>query len=149
MSSYRQILYHTVIGTKNRKTTMPDSHCEELYRYIWGIVKKKNCTLYQVNGVGDHIHLLTDLHPTVCLSDFIKDIKVASSKWMSQHEHFPLWESWAEGYGTFTCSNQEKDKITAYIKKQKEHHKKESFFEEYKRLLTENGIEFDERYLLG
>ena len=146
MSSYRQILYHTVIGTKNRQAIIPDNHCEELYRYIWGIVKK-NCMLYQINGTGDHLHLLTDLHPTLCLSDFIKDIKVASSKWMGRHEHFPLWDSWGEGYGSFTCSYREKDRIAGYIKKQKEHHKGESFIEEYKRLLAENGIEFDERYL--
>jgi REP element-mobilizing transposase RayT len=149
MSSYKQIFYHPVIGTKNRKATIPNSHCEELYRYIWGIVKNKNCMLYQINGIGDHLHLLTDLHPSLSLSDFVKDIKVASSKWIGQQVHFPLWESWAEGYGTFTCSYHEKARILAYVKGQKEHHKTESFFEEYKRLLAENGIEFDERYLRG
>jgi len=147
MSSYRQILYHSVLGTKNRYDTIPNSHCEELYRYIGGIVKSKGCTVYQINGVGDHIHLLTDLHPSLSLADFIKDIKVASSIWMKEHTSFPRWNAWGKGYGAFTCNFSEKNRITSYIKRQKEHHKKESFLEEYKRLLTENGMEFNDRYL--
>jgi putative transposase len=149
MGSYKQILYHSVIGTKNRAFTIPDRHCEELYRYIWGIVKNKNCLLYQINGTGDHLHLLTDLPPTNALSDFIKDVKVASSKRMKHHGKFPLWNSWGDGYGAFTCSYRDKKLITNYIKKQKDHHKKETFLDEYKRLLEENGIDFDERFLLG
>jgi REP element-mobilizing transposase RayT len=147
MSSYRQILYHSILGTKNRHHTIPNSHCEELYRYIGGIVKNKGCTLYQINGIEDHIHLLTDLHPSLALADFIKDIKVASSLWMKEHTSFPHWNAWGKGYGAFTCTYAEKDKIISYIKRQKEHHRKKSFLEEYKRLLHENGIEFDERYL--
>ena len=38
--------------------------------------------------------------------------------------------------------------IINYIKNQKEHHKTESFEQEIKRLLKENEIEFDEKYLL-
>ncbi|EPR66516.1 putative transposase [Cyclobacterium qasimii M12-11B] len=68
---------------------------------------------------------------------------------MKEQKNFPLWESWGKGYGSFTCSFREKDQIISYIKNQKSHHQKESFVDEYKRLLKENGIEFDERYLLG
>ncbi|EON79078.1 Transposase [Lunatimonas lonarensis] len=149
MGTYKQILYHFVIGTKNREYTIPDEYCEELYRYIWGIVKNKDCTLYQINGSGDHLHLLTDLHPTIALASFIKDIKVASSKWLREHDKFPSWNSWGDGYGAFTCSYRDKNLITNYIKKQKEHHKSEAFLDEYRRLLKENGVEFNERYLLG
>jgi len=149
MSSYRQILYHSVINTKDRKLTIPEPHCQTLYRYIWGIVKNTDSTLYQINGIGNHIHLLTDLNPTISLSDFIKNIKVASSMWMRQQKNFPLWESWGKGYGSFTCSYNEKDRLISYIKNQKSHHQKESFVDEYKRLLIENGVEFDKRYLLG
>ena len=96
----------------------------------------------------DHIHIFSDLHPSVCLSDFIKNIKVASNLWMKDSGKFPLFKGWQESYGAFTYSIREKDMIIEYIKNQKEHHQKESFFDEYKRLLIENGIEFDEKYLL-
>ncbi|MFN8345719.1 MAG: IS200/IS605 family transposase [Spirosomataceae bacterium] len=148
MSSYRQIYYQIVFGTKYRRPTIAEAHCEELYRYIWGIIKNNKCKLYRINGIEDHLHIFCDLHPSVALADFVKDIKVASSIWMKQSGLFPDFEAWQEGYGAFTYSIREKDKIINYVKKQKQHHKKETFYDEYKRLLIENDIEFDEKYLL-
>lgn len=148
MSSYRQIYYQIVFGTKNRLPTIPESHCTALYRYISGVIKNKNCKLYRINGVEDHIHIFSDLHPTVSLSDYVKDIKIASSVWMKAKGNFPKFEAWQEGYGAFTYSIREKDMIINYIKNQKEHHKKETFYDEFKNLLIEDGIEFDEKYLL-
>ena len=147
MSSYRQIFYQVVFGT-NRLPTIPESHCTELYKYISGIVKNKNCKLFCINGVEDHIHIFSDLHPTICLADYVKDIKVASSLRMKSNSHFPKFKSWQEGYGAFTYSIREKDRIINYIKNQKEHHKKETFYDEFKSLLTENRVEFDEKHFL-
>jgi len=148
MSSHRQIFYQIVFGTKNRKSTIAEAHCEELYKYTSGVIRNNNCKLYCINGVEDHIHILSDLHPSVSLADYIKSIKVSSSLWMKECGRFQEFEGWQEGYGAFTYSVREKDRIIDYIKNQKEHHKSETFYDEYKRLLIENGIEFDERYLL-
>ena len=112
------------------------------------MIKNNNCKLYRINGIEDHIHILSDLHPSVSLADYIKSIKVSSSLWMKEGGKFPEFEGWQDGYGAFTYSVRERDMIINYIKNQKEHHKSETFYEEYKRLLSENGIEFDERYLL-
>lgn len=111
-------------------------------------VQNNKCKLYRINGMPDHIHIFTDLHPTVCLSDLVKDIKVASNLWMKKSGLFPEFEEWQESYSAFTYSVREKDMIINYIKNQKEHHKTESFEQEIKRLLKENEIEFDEKYLL-
>ena len=146
--SYRQIFYQIVFGTKNRKPTINNEFETELYKYIYGIIKNKKCKLYRINGIEDHIHIMSDLHPTICLSDYVKDIKVASSIWMKESGKFPAFEGWQNKYGAFTYSIREKDMIINYIKNQKEYHKKESFYDEYKRLLVENEIEFDEKYLL-
>ena len=148
MSSYRQIFYQIVFGTKHRQSTIDEINCRELYQYISGVIKNKNCKLYRINGMEDHLHIFSDLHPSISLSDYIKDIKVASSIWMKTCGKFPKFEAWQEGYGAFTYSIKEKDKIINYIKNQKEHHKTETFHDEFKRLLIENGIEFDEKYLL-
>lgn len=155
MGTYRQIFYQLVFGTKNRKPTISKTSDEELYKYISGIIKNKRCKLYRINGIEDHIHIMSDLHPSVCLSDYVKDIKVASSLWMKESGKFPAFEGWQDSlsrsfgrYGAFTYSAREKDMIINYIKNQKEHHKSESFYDEFKRLLIENEIEFDEKYLL-
>lgn len=148
MSTFRQILYHIVFATKNRENTLVPEHQENLYKYIWGIINNNKSKLYRINGMEDHIHILSDLHPSVSLSDYIKDIKVSSSIWLKDSGKFPQFEAWQVGYGAFTCSVKEKPFLIEYIKTQKQHHKKERFLEEYKRILVENEIEFDEKYLL-
>ena len=100
------------------------------------------------NGVEDHIHIFSDLHPSISLADFIKDIKVASNDWMKTTGMFPDFEGWQIGYGAFTYNIKQKNMIINYVKNQKEHNKKETFYDEFKRLLISNGIEFDEKYLL-
>ena len=67
---------------------------------------------------------------------------------MKANGNFPEFDAWQEGYGAFTYSIREKDMIINYVKNQKEHHNAETFYDEFKRLLLENGIEFDEKYLL-
>jgi len=147
MSSHRQILYHIIFRTKNHKPVITATYKEELYKYIWGIIKNKNCTLYQINGPKDHIHILSDLHPSISLANFVKDIKVATSLWMKESGYFSEFEGWAEGYGAFTYAYRDKDMIIKYIKNQEEHHKKVSFQEEYLQFLKEFGVDYDERFI--
>ena len=148
MATYTQIYYYLVFSTKERTPALTPDRREDLFRYIWGIIKNKNSHLYRINGVEDHIHILTSLHPTVALADLIKDIKVASSQWIKEEKAFPRFSHWQDGYGAFTHSSNEKDRLIEYIKGQEEHHKKVSFRDEFRRLLEEAGIEFDEKYLL-
>ena len=91
-------------------------------------------------------HILTDTHPSIAPADFVKEIKANSSLWMKNSGLFTLFKGWAEGYGSFTCSYRDKDKLIEYIKSQQEHHLKKTFEEEYRLLLKEAGIEIDERY---
>ena len=147
MSTYTQILYHIVFATKNRDPVLMPERREEMFRYIWGITKNLNCTLYRINGVEDHLHILVSLHPTVCLSDFVKTVKVASSTWIKEQNLFPQFTHWQDGYGAFTHSLKEKDALVNYIKNQQEHHRVKPFLEEFQTLLAEAGMTFDERYL--
>jgi putative transposase len=147
MSSHRQILYHLVFRTKYNITAIDPKHKIQLYKYIWGIIKNKKCVLFQINGIEDHIHILSDLHPSISLADYMKDIKVASSIWAKQSGLFPRFKGWAEGYGAFTYAYRNKKKIINYIKNQEEHHKKISPKDEYIALLKEQGVNYDERYL--
>jgi putative transposase len=148
MSSFHQITYQIIFGTKKREQTIAEEYCEELYKYIWGIIKAKNCHLYRINGVEDHIHIVSDLNPSITLAEYVKTIKVASSLWMKESGKFPQFKGWQDGYGAFTYSFESRDKLINYVKNQKEHHKKESFIDEYKRILKEHNIEFTEKYLL-
>ena len=148
MSTYTQIIYQIVFGTKHHERTLIKDNREKLFKYISGILVNKKCHLYRINGVEDHLHIVTHLHPSVSLSSLVKDIKIASSENIKQNNLFPKFGGWQEGYGAFTYSIKEKDRLIEYVKDQEEHHKIKTFREEYIELLNENGIEFDEKYLL-
>lgn len=148
MSTYTQILYQIVFATKNHEPTLTSEHRKQLFKYISGILNNKKCHLYQINGVEDHLHILTHLHPSVSLATLIKDIKVASSNMMKEESLFPSFQGWQDGYGAFTYSIDRKDTLINYIINQEKHHQVQSFRDEYRELLQEHGIEFDERYLL-
>ena len=79
MSTYTQILYHIVFSTKDREPCFDADNRANLFRDIWGIISKHHCHLYRINGVHDHVHILSSLHPTVTLADFVKNIKLGSS----------------------------------------------------------------------
>ncbi len=147
MSTFTQLYYHITFSTKGRRRVLDAGRREELFKYMWGVVKNHKSHLYRINGIEDHIHLFTGLHPTVAVADFVKDIKVASSVWIKEKDIFPAFEAWQEGYGAFTSCHKEKHAIIEYVKGQVEHHHTVSFRDEFRALLVEAGIEFEEQYL--
>jgi REP element-mobilizing transposase RayT len=101
---------------------------------------------YRIGGIEDHVHILTSLHPSSALSDLIKEIKTGTNHWIKSENVFPEFRGWQTGYGAFTCSANEKDRIIEYIKDQEGHHRRETAPKELKRLLAEAGIKYDEKY---
>ena len=147
MSTHTQICYHIIFSTKDRQPTLRADRREDLLRYIWGIIKNRHSHLYRINGAEDHLHILSSLHPTVCLADFVKDVKTGSALWIKENAVFKSFSHWQEGYAAFTCSRRDIDDLIEYIKRQEEHHRRTTFVQEYRKLLEEAGIEFDERYM--
>jgi REP element-mobilizing transposase RayT len=144
--AYTQIIYHIVLRTKRSELSINQDNISSLYRYIWGIVKNKKGKLYRINGMEDHLHILSDLHSSIALADFVKTIKVSTSLWMKQSSDFSAFQGWEEGYAAFTYSYKEKEILINYIKNQQKHHQKEDTQSELKRLWLENGMEQDTRY---
>ena len=148
MSTYTQILYQVVFGTKDHEYTIVLKDREKLFKYIFGILNNKKCFLYKIGGIENHIHIIFSLHPTIALSGLIKDIKLATSDWIKREELFPNFRGWQDGYSAFTYSIDAKSKLIRYVDNQVEHHKLKTFKEEYRELLKEHGIEFDDKYLI-
>jgi REP element-mobilizing transposase RayT len=100
-----------------------------------------------MNGVEDHIHIITHLHPTIALSSLVKDIKVSSSKYIKDKKLFQHFFGWQTGYAAFTYSIDAKDTLIYYVKNQESHHKKLSYKDELVSLLEEHKIPYDNKYL--
>jgi len=146
VASFHQILYHIIFRTKDGRGTIPAENQTELFKYIWGIIKNKNCVLHRINGMQEHLHILIGLHPSIALADLVREIKTSSSNWLKQSEAFPFFNGWASGYCALTYSYKDKDTIVNYIKNQQEHHKEENFENELKRFFVENGLGTGEEF---
>lgn len=147
--SYTNLLYHIVFSTKNREPVITKDVQPRLYDYIGGIVRGLGGISLEIGGIEDHLHLLAKLRADRSVSDVLRDLKANSSGWM--HKVFPDQRefSWQNGYGAFTVSVSQVEKVRSYIANQERHHKKRSFREEFIELLKANQIEFDERYLFS
>ena len=146
-STFSQIYIQVVFAVKGRQSLIHYSWEEELYKYITGIIRNKEQKLLAINGVSDHIHILIGMKPSCCLSDLVREIKKSSNEFINEKKFSKFKFQWQEGYGAFSYSHSALDNVIAYIQNQKEHHKKQSFKEEYKAFLTKFQIEFKDEYL--
>jgi putative transposase len=147
MSTYTQLLYQFVFSTKNREKTILLENKEALFRNINSTLKNKNCRPFRINGMQDHIHIVLKVHPSLSISNLIKDIKLSSSDYIKRDGFFPGFNGWQNGYGAFSYSIKELDNLITYVKNQEIHHQDLTFKEEYIQMLNDYGIEFDKKYL--
>lgn len=145
-STYTCLLYHLIFATKYREPLIATAWRARLHEYMGGVVTGLGGTPQGIGGVDDHVHLLVGLKPTHCLSDFMRELKKASSTWASATSGLPF--HWQEGYAAFTVSASGRESVQRYIARQEEHHRVKSLREELVDYLRNTGTEYDERYLV-
>ena len=145
--SYTNLLYHIVFSTRDRRPLITPDYEVRLYDYIGGTIRDLGGISLALNGAEDHLHLLAKLRPDRALSDVLRKLKANASGWM--HRVFPRLDNftWQRGYGAFTVSQSSAREVSKYIARQKEHHQKTSFRDEFITFLIANQIEFDEQYI--
>ena len=145
--TFTSLHYHLVFSTKDRFPFLDADLRARLYEYIGGIIRSENGILLEAGGMPDHVHLLVRLPTQTAVSDWMRIIKSKSSGWV--HETFPGKEkfAWQEGYGAFTVSQSDLERVKEYIRNQAEHHRTRSFQEEFVRFLKVHEIEYDERLI--
>lgn len=141
--SYTNLIYHVIFSPKNRERVLSPNVQRSIYHLLYRQILRHEGKVYRINGVEDHIHMLFSLPPTRALSEVMKVTKQETSKTISRENIIPNWVGWQDGFGGFTVSYWDKDKVIDYIIKQEEHHKTVTFMDEYRQLLRENGLEDD------
>ena len=143
-----QIYLHIVYSTKDRRPFLRDKELRDrTHAYLAGICKNQRAPSLKIGGVEDHVHILCRLAKVISISDFIKELKRESSKWMKTQDPTLLEFYWQSGYGAFSVSPSHVDGLIEYIENQEEHHKRESFKDELRRLCRKYGVEIDDRYV--
>jgi REP element-mobilizing transposase RayT len=145
--SLSYLLIHIVFSTKDRAPVLDASIHPALHAYLATVARNADCECYRVGGVADHVHLAIRLARTITTAKLMESLKTSSSKWLKTQSPALTAFAWQRGYGAFSVGPSDLDALRNYIDTQDEHHRKRSFQEEYRALLTQYGIEYDERYV--
>jgi REP element-mobilizing transposase RayT len=146
-NTFTQIHIHTVFAVQNRMSLIHKSWQDRLYKYIISIIQKHGHKVLSIGGMSDHIHILFGFRPTQALSNLMQEIKRDSSEWINKEKLVMGKFSWQEGYGAFSYSKSHISQVANYIEMQEEHHKNRTFLDEYKKILKDFDLEYDERYI--
>lgn len=143
-STLTKILLHVTFSTKGRAPLIPAEKEHDLYSFIGGICRYRNCVLLAMNGTADHVHMLLSLSKTITLADLMLNVKRESSIFVREtHEHF----EWQDGYFAFSIGASQVDAVRAYIRNQKAHHETIDFRDEVRAFLRAYQIEWDEHFI--
>ena len=147
-NTFTQIYLQFVFAVQERASLIRPEWEDELYKYITGIVQNNKHKLIAINGMPNHVHVFIGYKPHQLIPDLLQDIKGSSSKWIND-KHLVMGKfRWQEGYGAFSYSHSQIDRVVKYINNQEQHHRTHSFHEEYSQLLRKFNIPFDERHIL-
>jgi len=146
-NTYHQVYIQTVFAVKYRKAIIGNEWKTDLFAVIGNLINEKNCKTIIVNGVEDHVHCFIGLKPAVSISELMQTVKAKSSKYINDHSLTPERFEWQEGYGVFSYSQSQIDRVYKYIQNQEAHHKKQTFRDEYLDFLKKFKVEYDEQYI--
>ena len=142
--TYSNLLYHVIFSTKNRYPLITASIRNDLHAYMGGIVREREGIALIIGGMPDHVHLLVKFKPKFAVSDVIRDVKAASSKWINETKEGFHKFGWQDGFAAFTVSQSQAAAVHEYIENQEMHHRGIDYQAELRALLAKNQIVFDE-----
>ena len=146
--SLAKVVLHITFSTKHRKPFLRSAELRgALDGYVVGTLRNLKCPSIITRSVEDHIHILCNLSRTITIAKLLEEVKSSSSEWVKKQEQEPADFYWQNGYGAFSVSESNIERVKQYIANQEEHHRKMSFQEEFRLLLERHGIEYDERYV--
>jgi putative transposase len=142
--SYVSTLVHGVFSTKERRPFITPELRGRLYPFLGGIARKNRIKALAIGGVEDHLHALLSLPSTMAVAQAIQLLKAGSSAWI--HSTFPEQRgfAWQEGYGAFSVGASQVSATIAYINRQQEHHRKQTFDDEFFGFLARHGMTYQE-----
>jgi len=144
-----QNIHHTIFSTKEQIRWIEEEWEKDLFRQISWKMSKIDCTLLEVGGYHDHVHLLSIINRNLSLPEFVSKIKSYSSYWV--HRNIPKKKkfAWQSGYSSFSVSRSNIPAVKKYIQSQRSRHGRQGFKDELRALLDRNHVKYDERYIWG
>jgi len=146
--SLARVWLHITFSTNGRRAYLQNPEIrEEMFRMLSHCAQEMKCPPARSGGWVDHVHILCGLARTVSIAALVEQLKVETSKWVKRRVPGMQMFHWQAGYGVFSVSQSEVDKVIAYIENQEEHHRRMTFQEEFRVTCVKYGIAIDERYV--
>ncbi len=145
--SLTELYAHLIFSTKNRASFVDDGIRPRVPAYLATVVREFQSPWVVVGGVADHVHILFDMGKMTPPVKFVEQAKRESSKFIKTLGTPYSQFFWQRGYGMFSVSPKDRDAAEDYVRNQEQHHKAESFQDEYRNLLQQYRVEFDEQYV--
>jgi putative transposase len=145
--SFASLHCHLIFSTKNRAPLITADIQPRLFGYWGGICQEQGNRLVAAGGMPDHAHLLVSLSRDVSVVEVVRVLKTNSSKWVHQTFSTSRGFAWQTGCAAFAVSFSNLDAVKEYLVGPEEHHRKQTFQEEFVAFLRRHHIEYDERYL--
>ncbi|MDR3286846.1 MAG: IS200/IS605 family transposase [Prevotellaceae bacterium] len=132
---YNNLYTHFVFTTQDRFPAITAVHRERIEKYITGIVNNHKCKMYAIYANPEHVHFLVSRDPAISEKDLAELIANASEIFINTNRFFKGKFCWQTSCSAFSVSKKDIDKVCKYIFNQPEHHKKQTFAEEYYKFL--------------
>ncbi len=145
--SLSSVLIHLVFSTKNREPALTEAIEKELHPYMATIFRALKSPSLAIDGTTDHVHILFSLGRVIKTAELVEEVKTASSKWIKTKGPEFRGFHWQKGYGAFSIGQSQVLILKRYIARQKLHHQRITFQDEYRSFLKAYGIDYDERYV--
>ena len=116
------VYLHLVWATWDRNMWINPGIEQQAHRMIISATKNLGCSSLAINGMPDHVHLLVKLTSTITIAELVRRAKGTSSRLINQNYFVDDHFRWGIGYGAFSVSRWDTDKVVNYIRHQKEHH---------------------------
>ena len=77
------VYLHVVFSTEERLPLLAEANLRaRLHGFIGAVSREMDCPPLQVGGVADHVHLLARYGRQIAQSDWVKELKRVSSRWV-------------------------------------------------------------------
>jgi putative transposase len=115
---------HLIFATKDRRCVF-DAQAIHLLRGIFAdVCSVAHATLVEMDGEGDHVHLLVQYPPKVAVSSLVNSLKGVSSRLLRQQrtdirKHYWKGVLWSPSYFASSCGGAPISIVRQYIEQQK------------------------------
>lgn len=144
--SYVSSVFHIVFSTKQRMRLICANDQGSLWNYLAGIARNHGMHVLAIGGTENHVHILVVLPPDMALSDAVRTLKANSSRWIRETDRLFAWQI---GYGAFSVSPGQFERVKKYIANQATHHATHTFEQEFLAMLQAANIGFEPDHIFA